>query len=232
MLSMLQLTGEWRVVGNTAPHDMFEQKCHTGMVQLLVDASPESPRIANNDCVTSLHFLCANKDIDDSVAVDMLGLLLEKHPEAVQRTESNGALPIHVACGLGKSPEFCHMLIEAYPGSERIAAGGQLPLHMSMNNGCVAVAKYLLKLYPESIDLANPDSGGYPIHYAVLGLNKRTNPATAAEIVQLLLDHDSNVALQKWGGRKFPLFTSFCMACNHRNNASIFNAAVKILHLF
>ena len=216
----------------------FNKNPTHGMVQLLIDASPESLRTANNDGWAPLHYLCNNQNLEDSAAVDILGLLLERCPEAVRRAQTNGALPIHIAAGQGsKSFEFCRMLIEAYPGSERIeTAGGQIPFYFACRSGTLATAEYLYKLYPESINVATPDvgnpdvGGGYPIHYALGGLNKRTNPAAAPRMVQLLLDHDSNVALQKIHGR-FPLVMAF-FACNKlRNNPSKFNAALKILYL-
>jgi ankyrin repeat protein len=225
--------------GETPLHMICNNKNATrGMVQLLIDAFPGSlDRAINAGAigVTPLHFLCFNKDIDDSNAVDILGFFLERCPEAVRHADGDGDLPIHIACGFGsKCLEYCRVLIEAYPGSERIVASGcaLLPIHSACRGGTVETAQYLLRLYPESINVANPGvGGGYPIHNVIVGLDKRTNPATAAEMVQMLLDHDSNVALQKWDGEFSPLFATFCTACRYRNNASILNAALKILHL-
>ena len=73
------------------------------------------------------------------------------------------------------------------------------------------------------------EDGRYPIQHAIGGL-KRETPATAAEMVQFLLYSDPNVASQKWNGR-FPLDTVKDYACNNRNNASMLNAALKILQL-
>ena len=204
-----------------------------GMVQLLIDAHPESLRRATNHGWMPLHMICNNTGIADSTAVDIMGLFLERCPEAARHAETDGALPIHVAAGQGsKSSEFCRMLIEAYPGSERIpTVEGFLPLHVACKFGNVATAKYLLKLDPESINVADRD-GAYPIHYAIFGLNgpETTNPAFAVEMIQLLLDHDSNVALQKFHGR-FPLVMALGACIKLRTNPSKFNAAVKILHL-
>jgi ankyrin repeat protein len=229
--------GATHSTGVTPLHAICYNKNATrGMVQLVNDAYPESLRKANNDGGgTPLHMLCINKDIDDSTAVDILGLLLERCPGAAQLalTNGSGALPIHIAAAQGsKSPEFCRMLIEAYPGSERMAASGgahPLPFHCACRHGTVETVQYLLRLYPESINATNRD-GTYPVQYAIKGLDERTNPAIAAEMVQFLVDCHSNVALQKIYGR-FPLDIVFAYACNNRNNASIFNAAVKILHL-
>jgi len=224
--------------GVTPLHELcFFPHVTRGMVQLLVDASPESLATTTNVGNTPLHILCINKKLDESTAVDILGFFLERCPEAAQRAGEEGLLPIHIACGFGsKNLEFCRMLIEAYPGSERIVNSiGILPFHMSLIIGSFAVAKYLLRLYPESINVATPDvgndiRGGHPIHYAVGGLTKRANSATAPRMVQLLLDHDPNVALQKIHGR-LPLVITLCIACNNQNNTSKFNAALKTLHL-
>jgi ankyrin repeat protein len=226
--------GDGDTHGDTPLHFMCLNKNATrGMVQLLIDANPESIDKANSLAgAIPLHFLCSNKSLENSAAVDILGLLLERCPEAVRRAGKSDALPIHLACGLGKSTEFCRMLIEAYPGSERIATSkGTLPLHIACKVGAVVTAKYLFGLYPESINVADRD-GVYPVHYAMVRLmsGKSTNPAIAAEMVQMLLDCDPNVASQKFHS-KVPLVIIFNHACNNRNDPSILNAAVKILHL-
>jgi ankyrin repeat protein len=202
-----------------------------GMVQLLVDAYPQSIDRVNNAGNTPLHFLCANKKKEDTAAIDILGLFLERCPEAAQHARGDGRLPIHIAAGQGlKSVEFCRMLTEAYPGSERVATSrGTLPLHFACKGGTVETAQYLLRLYPESINVATR-GGAYPIHNAIFGLDKRTNPAIAVDMIQFLLDYHSNVALQKIYGR-FPLAMIFIYACDNRDNPSKFNSAVKILQL-
>jgi ankyrin repeat protein len=223
--------------GYTLLHVICNNKNTTlGMVQLLIDAYPESIDRANNAGGTPLRFLCANNEIEDNTAVGILGLLLERCPEAARRAETSGALPIHVACGVGfKSPEFCRMLIEAYPGSERIAAMGVLPLHIACTLGSVAVAEYLLKLYPESINVADSD-GAYPIHKAIIRVNSET-PTIASEMVQMLLNCDPNVASQKPRGRgEFtPLYLVCSISTLFRGDDGVatsrVNAAFKIAQL-
>ena len=211
----------------------FNKNVTRGMVQLLIDAFPESLRREDNNGYMPLHQLCINKNLEDATAVDILGLLLERCPEAVRRANDDG-LPIHAACGVGlRSPEFCRMLIEAYPRSERIANSiGMLPFHVACGQGAVVTAKNLYKLYPESINVT--DRGGiYPIHYAIMRL-KGESPASAIEMVQFLLDRDLNITSQTF--REFsPLFMGI-MVCvlesTGVNVAPIMSAAMKILHLF
>ena len=204
-----------------------------GMVQLLVDASPNSLRRANEIGYMPLHHLCAAENVDASTAVDILGLLLERCPEATRYANNRGYLPIQLAVVKLKSFEFCRMLIEAYPGSERItSSGGELPipplLHLACEYSMVATAEYLYQLYPECINLADED-GRYPIHYAIDGLNDRTNPTTAIEMVEFLLGHNPNAASQKFDDI-FPL----CVVCansdsfNGEDDAYRVDAALKI----
>jgi ankyrin repeat protein len=222
--------------GYTPLHNIcFNKNVTLDMVQLLIDAYPESLGRATNHGLVPLRTLCSNTSVADSTAVDILGFLLERYPEAARRTENNhGYLPIHIAAGQGsKSVEFCRILIEAYPESETIAtSSGVIPLHAACKYGTVDTVQYLLRLYPDSINATNGE-GAYPIHCAILGLDqpyKRTNLAVAVEMVQLLLHCDPNVAFQKIHER-FPLGMIFKYACNYRNKALKLNAALKILHL-
>jgi ankyrin repeat protein len=176
--------------GSTPLHAMSSNKNATpGMMQLLIDACPGSLRRASDDKGwMPIHALCHNNDLDDLVALNILRSILEKCPgsESVRNTTKKGNLPLHFAA-LRRSPEFCHLLIEAYPGSERIKnCQGHLPLHAACEYNNVATVKCLLQLYPESNE-AN-SYGDCPINYAVWNLKNRSNPSDGIEVVQLLMD--------------------------------------------
>jgi ankyrin repeat protein len=166
------------------------------VVQLLIDAFPDSVRHEDNGGSMPLHCLCANNNLDEEVRMDILKLLVERCPESVRHTNRCDRLPIHIAAA-HQSPEFCRVLIEAYPGSERISNGHGLPFHVACFCNTVATAKYLYQLYPESINVADND-GWHPIYYAIKGIHYRDiNPETAIEMTHFLLDCDPNVVLQK-----------------------------------
>ena len=215
----------------------FNRFATRGMVQLIVDASPESLSRVDNDGWMPLHTLCNKKELEDNAASDILGLLLERFPEAARHVTNRGYLPIHSAA-ISKSPEFCRMLIDAYPGSERMPLStGALPLHLACISNTVATTEYLYKLYPECIGLTDSRTGrngAYPIHYAIEGMKERANPATAVEIVQLLLRCDLNVTIQRLNG-KLPLFricyTVFSRELSLGPNASVLDAAMRMLQL-
>ena len=191
-------------------HWACHNSCATpNIIQLLIDAAPDSIHSLSNEGSMPLHNLCSVPSssifgVDKTAAMQIaamqiLKMLIEKYPEAVRHPNNKGNLPIHYA-SQWKSPEFCRVLIEAYPGSERITnANSVLPLHYACLTGSLATVEYLYKLYPDSINHA-ATNGYYPIHFAIRGTTKRNNPATAAKIVQFLLDCDPDVELQKHGG--------------------------------
>ena len=165
----------------------------------LIDAAPDSVRRENTAGSTPLHSLCNNKHLDEASAMQMLKFLLMKYPEAVQ-CANNGALPIHLAAGT-KSPAFCRLLIDKYPGSETIIdAKGRLPLHRACTKGSLETVEYLHGLSADTIHHAAAN-GHYPIHSTIDHMNYRENLAAAVAIVQFLLDCDPNQKLIQFQGR-------------------------------
>jgi ankyrin repeat protein len=214
--------------GNMPLHTIIGNRYVTlGMVQLLIDSSPDSLLHENRGGCTPLHCLCDNGRVDEDVGLEILRLLLEKCPESVQHADEDGVLPIHYAAA-SRSPEFCRILIEEHPGSERMTDdGGYLPFHWACGCSNFATVKYLYQLYPESITVADND-GYYPIHYAITGRKYREGPATAIEIVQFLLDCDPNVLLQELNN-KLPLYYVCFWATNE--NTPKLNLYLKILQM-
>eukprot|EP00986_Skeletonema_menzelii_P002706 scaffold756_cov137-Skeletonema_menzelii.AAC.6 len=92
-----------------------------GIIQLLIDAAPDTVRHQDIQGYLPLHCLCSNKQLGETPALEILKLLLEKHPESIRHKIDDGFLPIHMAAVFAKSSEFFRVLIDAYPGSERIA---------------------------------------------------------------------------------------------------------------
>ena len=197
------------------------------IVQLLVDAAPNSVSHADNNGETPLHRL-SNYVLDDTKAIKILKLLIEKCPEAVRHANNNGCLPIHIAGGWGRrSTEFCSVLIEAYPGSERITdVNGKLLLYFACAENTLATVEYFYKLYPDAINQTTRD-GLYPIHNSILGVIKKTksfSPSDRLDIVRYLLDCDPNVTLQKVDGESLLKW-----ACRKRYNDSTIEAGIQVI---
>eukprot|EP00985_Skeletonema_marinoi_P006706 scaffold2911_cov73-Skeletonema_marinoi.AAC.7 len=194
------------------------------IIQLLIDAAPVTVRSADEDGYMPLHYLCENLHIDDAAALAILKLLILKCPEAIRHANNDGGLPINCAGRGGKSPEFCRMLIESYPGSQRISkANGVLPFHCACFHNTVATVEYLYKLHPDAIHHATI-KGLYPIHYAITGVKQRVHPIAALEVVKYLLDCDPNVKLQKIRGKSLLHY-----ACRKTYNDSNIDAALEII---
>jgi ankyrin repeat protein len=205
----------------------YNKNVTRGMVQLLIDAFPDSVRNENNYGHMPLHPLCFNRNLEDEAGLEIVELLIERCPESVRQAGIDGSLPIHSAAG-HQSPEFCRILIEAYPGSERITNNnGSLPFHQACRCNTVATAKYFYQLYPESINVANRNGGS--IHYAIMSLDIRTNPANAINVVQFLLDCNPDVVLQKLQS-KLPLYW-VCYRAIYDNAPTKLNAHLKILQI-
>mmetsp|Transcript_2418 Transcript_2418/g.3881 ORF Transcript_2418/g.3881 Transcript_2418/m.3881 type:complete len:226 (-) Transcript_2418:543-1220(-) len=157
------------------------------IVQLLLDACPESIMHQDNDGLMPIHRLCSNPHLVNAVALKILKFLIDYYPKGVRHADKDFNLPIHIACE-SQPAEFCRMLVEAYPGSERIAdSNGMLPLHSACQFGEVATMKYMLGLCPEGMMLLSKYGYGYPLHCAIAGLCDRENGDTAIEIVEVLL---------------------------------------------
>eukprot|EP00984_Skeletonema_dohrnii_P008975 scaffold3366_cov129-Skeletonema_dohrnii-CCMP3373.AAC.4 len=194
------------------------------IIQLLVDAAPDSVRSVDEGGEMPLHDLCMNEELDETVAMKILELLIEKCPEAIRHSNNNGLLPIHRAAR--RSPQFCRLLIEAYPGSERITdVEGKLPFHWACVYNTLATVEYFYKLYPDAI--YHTSRGGYPIHAAILRVikkRKRASPLDSVDIVKFLLECDPNVTLQKVDGVPLLYFT-----CQRDYNDSNIHAALEVI---
>lgn len=64
------------------------------IVQILIAASYESVGRFDRDGMLPLHYLFENSNLDDTVVLDILQLILEKHPESIRHAEIDGYLPL------------------------------------------------------------------------------------------------------------------------------------------
>jgi len=155
----------------------------TSIIEFLLRVCPDSiyhPSICD---WLPIHCLCEAR-MDDEVAIDVLKLLLETHPDSVASFAEE--LPLHIAA-TNKSPAFCRILLDAYPESliRRCGYDGSLPFHSAFYDGRPDTLEYLFKLFPESLYTRN-NNGYLPIHCA----GHSTGQTNGAEIIKFLLIHD------------------------------------------
>jgi len=192
--------------GNTPLHlACGNEGVNLELFELLLNAWPDSIRMRNNNMgYLPIHSLCCGK-MGKTNSVDILRCMLSIDPTLARETNDIDYLPIHH--GICKSFAFCKELIDAYPESLRVRTSeGSLPIHKAcgIHYACsfrsrdraevVKTIQYMLELYPESIH-ARDREGCLPIHSAVRG--GKSAKGKKAEIVELLLMHDSETASQK-----------------------------------
>ena len=156
----------------------------------------------------------------------ILKFLIETYPEAARHLNNSGDLPIHYAA-LWRSPEFCRVLIEAYPGSERMTekSQGVLPLHLACARNSFDTVEQIFWLYPDAMNHATI-GGVYPIHGAICNMSARDDPMTAAETVQFLLDRDANVSVKLQSFQETSLIQ---YVCEQEYNDSNIEAGIQII---
>ena len=202
------------------------------IVQILLELSDSAQVDYDIEPHLPIHSLCANREIDDEAALDILQLLLKQYPGWVQiEAGGGGGLPLHCAAGDGnRSPEFCKILIDAYPESVRVGMEsfvydiGSLPLHEACRGGRLETVKYLFDMYPGGMTTVN-DGGYFPIHYAALGHhrfgligtvdNQSDTRSYVSEIIKFVLSKDPNGASRVTTdqNRRYPLH----IACDSYN---------------
>ena len=188
-----------------------------GIIELLLDVAPDLVRHEDDNGYVPLHCLCSNTELDDTTRLDILKLLLEKHPESTQHVGAEGHLPIHLAAVFTESPEFCSWLLEAYPGSDRIADNsGMLPFHHACAHNTVEAVEYWYNVYPDAVD--HPSTSGlYPVHIAI-GVSP--DKIQALKIVKFLLDCDPRVKFQEVAQSEQSLLHFACrFDCGQSNTA-------------
>ena len=140
------------------------------IVRCVLEGNPDALLAQDEFEKTPLFALCHNEELDETVAEEICSLLLETCPESAQCSTHDGHLPIHFACRL-RSPDFCCMLIRAYPESSRHEVNGKPFLYYVLFTSCVddsvafAVLKMLLEDHPRMVRCVRWN-GMSLLHYA------------------------------------------------------------------
>eukprot|EP00956_Cyclotella_meneghiniana_P015886 scaffold24692_cov67-Cyclotella_meneghiniana.AAC.1 len=129
-------------------------------------------------------------------------------PGVLATTSEYGFTLLHDAAMFGRSPEFCKLLIELRPAFVETRDNYRcLPVHAACVYCNVETAKYLLEIYPESVNIAAAD-GSYPLHCLVIGYNvkkKRDDMNEVLVLLELLLKHDQGALTTPDGKGFLPL---------------------------
>jgi len=176
-------------------------------VKFLIDYWPESTHQRDENGNHPIHSLCGNVELDHGVSMEILALLIQVDWESVKYENDVGFFPIHLAAKNGKPPDFCEVLVNAYPESVKMTSDdGSLPLHMACGGGCLDTTMYLAELNPRGLDV-KAAGGMLPIHVA-------SNGKANFEIIEYLLQRDPDCASKSTDGAELP----FHMACKSESN--------------
>jgi ankyrin repeat protein len=101
--------------GKTPLHVVCRNKNVTlDIVEFLVKEYPDALSLQDENGMSPLFYLCTNGALNESVAVEILDLLLERCPELAKQSCTDGYLPYQYAIRR-QSPDFCCKLMAAFP---------------------------------------------------------------------------------------------------------------------
>ena len=169
------------------------------LANLLLEYWPEAIHQKDSSGRNAMHLLSLNDELDEEASEELFHFLLEKKFELLREIDRDDFLSIHYAAW-NKSPEFCQLLIHAYPESIMVGVDGSLPFHEACAEGMrVDTVRFLFEQYPECISMRD-DNHYLPIHRAA-----ENQLEQAAEIIKYLILQDPDASSKLVDGRSLPL---------------------------
>jgi hypothetical protein len=162
---------------------------------------------------TRLHGACT----DQPQSIDTIRSLVTDCPEAIKAANSDGLLPLYVACANNAPLEVIQFLVEQWPESVMISAkksksDRDLPLHIAcQNTAALEVVQYLVEQWPEAVTAAG--CGGWlPLHDACA----RKAPL---EVVQYLVEQWPGSIKAAYSNGRLPLHRAWHASLKHRSKS-------------
>eukprot|EP00984_Skeletonema_dohrnii_P023891 scaffold12996_cov79-Skeletonema_dohrnii-CCMP3373.AAC.2 len=164
----------------------FNKNVTRDIVRYVIEGNPDALLKQDEGGSTPLIWLCCNEALDETVAVEIVTLLLEMCPESAECCTHDGNLPIHFAVR-NRSPDFCCKLIQKFSESIRHEVRGVSELRHVLFSSDVkdsvafAVLKMLLEDHPRMVRYERWN-GMSLLHYAASNHLPR-----AVEVCRLLI---------------------------------------------
>ena len=180
---------------------------------------------SNTSAYDSILVLCEDCDIPESELIVQLHAILQANPNVIYE-ENYGWTPLHYAAEC-RPPEFCQVLISLNEDAVRAATiAGDLPFHVACFYGNTNTAKYLCRLYPESISIRD-GYGSTPLE-RILFRHERTNEI---ELIKFLLDNDQGAVSTPDEDGQLPLHKAATICSNSDAVMKlVFNAYPNAIH--
>mmetsp|Transcript_3596 Transcript_3596/g.8210 ORF Transcript_3596/g.8210 Transcript_3596/m.8210 type:complete len:844 (+) Transcript_3596:184-2715(+) len=154
-------------------HHACANGASTDVLEILINAYPESKLIQDNQNRTPLHFYATRNTDNPEIMTRNVRLLCDSG--AAELSDRGGMLPMHYACAYGSNAEVLKVLADAFPESLTTKDNkGKTPMHLTMVNGqrdtSPDVLKFLLDTAGrETVNLRDTE-GNLPLHLLNLGL--------------------------------------------------------------
>jgi ankyrin repeat protein len=138
--------------------------------------------------------LCRDRESSESQLISQLeSTLRTTNPEVLNEKDRYDRTLLYYAV-MKRSVEFIKVLVETNGGLQSVKTAdrsGRLPIHIACVHCNVKVVKYLLSIYPESINIANK-YGHYPVHNVIWN-RVRADDRDIGDLIRFLLLHDQGV---------------------------------------
>jgi hypothetical protein len=154
------------------------------------------------------------------LSLEVIEVLIEAYPNAVNVTDTERNLPLHTACLRGATFEVIQLLLDRFVGDKQHHNG----LRIADNNECLPIHYYarsqsaraktlqhLLKLYPGGIHVLDGTAGRLPLHHARLLFL----PSHTFEVIHLLVKSAPYTVIQKCSDGRIPIEHAWRL--RHRN---------------
>jgi len=145
-------------------HSALSNKASSEDVGRILKLYPKSPvTVKDADGTLPLHIA-----LRTDASLDIIQMIFEAYPEAVQETDFYGDLPLHIALKIGAHPNIVLMLCERYPEATKVQNKSEdSPLHISLDKRSSSdVINYLFEKYSEAVQIKNFNNGDLPLHLA------------------------------------------------------------------
>ena len=210
----------------------YNHHCPSSIISLLIERYPNAlEHFAQGDLFMigdhedfaeglPLHYYVARKA---NVDIDMIKMLIEAYPQAMQAVDGVGFTPLHAIVSSEKEDinNILHIikyLIEVEPSCVRtVDEFERTPLLLASCNTNITLdaVQLLYNAWPESIRIPSESIGYLPLHY--LCQNIKLGEAASIDILQFMVDADPGLVREMGDDELLPIHhaiygksTSFC----------------------
>jgi ankyrin repeat protein len=218
---------KFRFDGATPLHVACLHQTNSSALETLVDSWSQGLQAVNQAGQTPLHSACLR---EDGSYLEVLRYLVSKSPDACQKKDSEGRLPLHCLCQYTTDPKQVQLVIQTWPEAvQNCSKGGSTPLHVAIGRtkpASLNIVQVLVDAWPDAIGAV--DSNGCTVlHVAcqVYGSADGRDPGPTRDktVLPYLINHFPDaVSVPRPDG-----WVALQIACRHAVDFSAIQDLVK-----